>query len=114
MAKSKNNGIDPEDMVARYGADTIRLYMMMQSPPYQTLEWNDTAVEGAFRFLRRVWRMVVDHMAAGPVAELVPGGARREPARHLAQDQRDHREGGRRASAVATPSTPRLRRSSRC
>ena len=66
MSKSKNNGIDPETMVSRYGADTIRLYMMMQSPPSQTLEWSDTAVEGAFRFLRRLWRMVVDHAAAGP------------------------------------------------
>ena len=66
MSKSKNNGIDPEAMVRRYGADTIRLYMMMQSPPYQSLEWSDAAVEGAFRFLRRLWRMVVDHVAAGP------------------------------------------------
>ena len=72
MAKSKNNGIDPEDMVDRYGADTIRLYMMMQSPPYQTLEWSDTAVEGAFRFLRRLWRTVADHVAADPVEDLVP------------------------------------------
>ena len=72
MSKSKNNGIDPEDMVGRYGADTIRLYMMMQSPPSQTLEWSDTAVEGAFRFLRRLWRMVADHMAAGPAADLAP------------------------------------------
>ncbi len=70
MSKSKNNGIDPADMVGRYGADTIRLYMMMQSPPYQTLEWSDAAVEGAFRFLRRLWRMVADHVAAGPVADL--------------------------------------------
>ena len=72
MSKSKNNGIDPEDMVSRYGADTIRLYMMMQSPPYQTLEWSDAAVDGAFRFLRRLWRMVADHAAGGPVGELVP------------------------------------------
>ena len=72
MSKSRNNGIDPEAMVGRYGADTIRLYMMMQSPPHQTLEWSDTAVEGAFRFLRRLWRMVADHAAAGPVADLVP------------------------------------------
>ena len=72
MAKSKKNGIDPEDMVGRYGADTIRLYMMMQSPPYQTLEWSDAAVEGAFRFLRRLWRMVSDHVAAGPADDLVP------------------------------------------
>jgi len=72
MSKSRNNGIDPEDMVGRYGADTIRLYMMMQSPPSQTLEWSDTAVEGAFRFLRRLWRMVADHVAAGPAPDLVP------------------------------------------
>ena len=72
MAKSKNNGIDPEDMIGRYGADTIRLYMMMQSPPSQTLEWSDAAVDGAFRFLRRLWRMVADHVAGGPVADLVP------------------------------------------
>ena len=72
MSKSKNNGIDPEDMVRRYGADTIRLYMMMQSPPYQTLEWSDAAVEGAFRFLRRLWRMVADHVAEGPADGLVP------------------------------------------
>ena len=72
MAKSKKNGIDPEDMVGRYGADTIRLYMMMQSPPHQTLEWSDAAVEGAFRFLRRLWRMVSDHVAAGPADDLVP------------------------------------------
>ena len=73
MSKSRNNGIDPEAMVSRYGADTIRLYMMMQSPPYQTLEWSDAAVEGAFRFLRRLWRMVVDHAAAGPApADVAP------------------------------------------
>ena len=72
MAKSKKNGIDPEEMVGRYGADTIRLYVMMQSPPYQTLEWSDAAVEGAFRFLRRLWRMVSDHVAAGPADDLVP------------------------------------------
>ena len=80
MSKSKNNGIDPEDMVARYGADTIRLYMMMQSPPYQTLEWSDAAVEGAFRLLRRLWRTVADHVAAGPVEELVP--ERLDPEQH--------------------------------
>ena len=72
MSKSRNNGIDPEDMVGRYGADTIRLYMMMQSPPGQTLEWSDTAVEGAFRFLRRLWRMVAGHVAGGTAADLAP------------------------------------------
>jgi len=67
MSKSKSNGIDPEEMVARYGADTVRLYMMFQSPPDQTLEWNDTAVEGASRFLRGLWRQVVEHLSAGPI-----------------------------------------------
>jgi leucyl-tRNA synthetase len=55
MSKSKNNGIDPQDLIERYGADTARIYTMFTSPPELTLEWNDAAVEGSFRFLRRVW-----------------------------------------------------------
>jgi leucyl-tRNA synthetase len=55
MSKSKNNGIDPQDLIDRYGADTARLFVMFASPPEQTLEWNDAGVEGANRFLRRVW-----------------------------------------------------------
>lgn len=78
MSKSKNNGIDPEQMVARYGADTVRLYIMFQSPPDQTLEWQDTAVEGAFRFLRGLWRQVVEHACAGPVEPLNPASLNRE------------------------------------
>ncbi len=74
MSKSKNNGVDPEEMVDRYGADTIRLYMMMQSPPSQTLEWNDTAVEGALRFLRRLWRMVAEHAAGDAPPPPAPEG----------------------------------------
>jgi len=58
MSKSKNNGVDPQDMIERYGADTVRLYMMETAPPDQLLEWSDTAVEGASRFLRRLWRVV--------------------------------------------------------
>ena len=65
MSKSKNNGVDPQDMVDRYGADTVRLYMMFTSPPDQKLEWSDSAVEGASRFLRRLWRLVHDHLAQG-------------------------------------------------
>ncbi len=55
MSKSKNNGVDPQDLIARYGADTARLFVMFASPPEQTLEWSDAGVEGAHRFLKRVW-----------------------------------------------------------
>lgn len=55
MSKSKNNGVDPQDLIEKYGADTARLYTMFTSPPELTLEWNDAAVEGSYRFLRRVY-----------------------------------------------------------
>jgi leucyl-tRNA synthetase len=55
MSKSKNNGVDPQELIAKYGADTARIYTMFTSPPEATLEWNDSAVEGSYRFLRRVW-----------------------------------------------------------
>ena len=55
MSKSKNNGVDPQELIGRYGADTARFYTMFASPPETTLEWNDSAVEGSYRFLRRVW-----------------------------------------------------------
>ncbi|RID97769.1 leucine--tRNA ligase [Simplicispira hankyongi] len=55
MSKSKNNGVDPQDLIEKYGADTARLYTMFTAPPEATLEWNDAAVEGSSRFLRRVW-----------------------------------------------------------
>jgi len=55
MSKSKNNGVDPQQLIDQYGADTARLFVMFASPPEQTLEWNDAGVEGAHRFLRRVW-----------------------------------------------------------
>ncbi|MFT3812692.1 MAG: leucine--tRNA ligase [Acidovorax sp.] len=55
MSKSKNNGIDPQELIEKYGADTARLYTMFTAPPEATLEWNDAAVEGSYRFLRRVW-----------------------------------------------------------
>jgi leucyl-tRNA synthetase len=59
MSKSKNNGVDPQALIDRYGADTARLFVMFASPPEQTLEWNDAGVEGAYRFLRRVWNFAV-------------------------------------------------------
>jgi leucyl-tRNA synthetase len=55
MSKSKNNGVDPQDLIEKFGADTARLYTMFTAPPEATLEWNDAAVEGSYRFLRRVW-----------------------------------------------------------
>ena len=59
MSKSKNNGVDPQDLIEKYGADTARLYTMFTAPPEATLEWNDAAVEGSYRFLRRVWNFGV-------------------------------------------------------
>ncbi|MGA0342954.1 MAG: class I tRNA ligase family protein, partial [Arenicellales bacterium] len=61
MSKSKNNGVDPQSLVDRYGADTVRLFTMFASPPDQALEWNDDAVAGSQRFLRRVWSLIQTH-----------------------------------------------------
>jgi leucyl-tRNA synthetase len=60
MSKSKNNGIDPQEVINKYGADTVRLFIMFTSPPEQTLEWSDTGVEGAHRFVKRVYKIVND------------------------------------------------------
>ena len=65
MSKSENNGVDPEGLVARFGADTARLFTMFAAPPEQTLEWSDEGVQGASRFLRRVWSAVYEHLSAG-------------------------------------------------
>jgi leucyl-tRNA synthetase len=64
MSKSKNNGVDPQDLIEKYGADTARLYTMFTAPPEATLEWNDAAVEGSYRFLRRVWNFAFKHQGA--------------------------------------------------
>jgi leucyl-tRNA synthetase len=61
MSKSKNNGVDPQALIERYGADTARLFVMFASPPEQTLEWNDAGVEGAHRFLKRLWACAARH-----------------------------------------------------
>jgi len=68
MSKSKNNGVDPQDLIEKYGADTARLYTMFTAPPEATLEWNDAAVEGSYRFLRRVWNFGVKLSAMDSVA----------------------------------------------
>jgi leucyl-tRNA synthetase len=63
MSKSKNNGIDPQELIERYGADTVRLYTIFTSPPDQSLEWSDEGVEGAWRFLRRLWALAQSYEA---------------------------------------------------
>ena len=65
MSKSKNNGVDPQAIIDAYGADTARLFMMFASPPEQSLEWSDAGVEGAHRFLRRLWRTVYEFVQNG-------------------------------------------------
>jgi leucyl-tRNA synthetase len=70
MSKSKNNGVDPQSLIDAYGADTARLFMMFAAPPDQQLEWSDAGVEGAYRFIRRLWKAVYDQVRAGPVAAL--------------------------------------------
>ncbi|WP_395668032.1 leucine--tRNA ligase [Rhodoferax sp.] len=64
MSKSRNNGVDPQDLIEKYGADTARIYTMFTAPPEATLEWNDAAVEGSYRFLRRIWGFAHKHADA--------------------------------------------------
>lgn len=68
MGKSERNGVDPQDLIEKYGADTARLYTMFTAPPEATLEWNDAAVEGSYRFLRRVWNFGVAQADVPPAA----------------------------------------------
>jgi leucyl-tRNA synthetase len=65
MAKSKNNGVDPQSMIDQFGADTCRLFMMFASPPDMSAEWSDSGVEGSHRFLKRVWRLAQTHVTQG-------------------------------------------------
>ena len=70
MSKSKNNGVDPQSMVDKFGADTVRLFSMFAAPPEQSLEWNEAGVEGMARFLRRLWTQVQKHAADGAAPAL--------------------------------------------
>ena len=72
MSKSKNNGVDPQTLVDKYGADTVRLFSMFASPPELSLEWSDAGVDGMARFLRRLWRDVNAHAAQPDHSEVVP------------------------------------------
>ncbi len=82
MSKSKNNGIDPQAMIERYGADTVRLFIMFAAPPEASLEWSDSGVEGASRFLKRLWRVVHEHLDS-PRDALVDDSARGELRRKV-------------------------------
>jgi leucyl-tRNA synthetase len=94
MSKSKNNGVDPQAFVEKYGADTARLFMMFASPPELTLEWSDEGAEGAFRFIKRLWRAVHQHVEKGAVAPAFANGRSRLDA----------------AGAALTPAQKELRR----
>ncbi|MEJ0087033.1 MAG: leucine--tRNA ligase [Pseudomonadota bacterium] len=71
MSKSKNNGVDPSSLVEQFGADTARMFMMFTAPPEQTLEWSEEGVQGSFRFIRRLWKAVYDHVNAPAPADAV-------------------------------------------
>jgi leucyl-tRNA synthetase len=101
MSKSENNGVDPEGLVARFGADTARLFTMFAAPPEQTLEWSDEGVQGASRFLRRVWTAVYEHVSGG----LPP----RLEVAHLSPPQRALRRAAHQALAKATDDIGRRR-----
>jgi leucyl-tRNA synthetase len=70
MSKNKGNTVDPQELITKYGADTVRLFMMFAAPPEQALEWSDDGVQGSFRFLKRFWNAVQSHTDGGKVADL--------------------------------------------
>jgi leucyl-tRNA synthetase len=70
MSKSSGNGVDPQTLIDKYGADTARLFILFATPPEQSLEWSDEGVQGQFRFLRRLWKAVHEHVAAGTGAPI--------------------------------------------
>jgi leucyl-tRNA synthetase len=78
MSKSKGNTVDPQGLIDQYGADTVRLFTMFAAPPDQSLEWADTGVDGASRFLKRLWKQVYQHLAAGSADELQTDGLNEE------------------------------------
>jgi leucyl-tRNA synthetase len=90
MSKSKNNGVDPQAIIHHYGADTARLFMMFASPPEQSLEWSDAGVEGAFRFLKRLWRLVYQHTQQNLVSAYTPDMGSLSPAQKALRLQLHH------------------------
>jgi len=95
MSKSKNNGVDPQALIDQYGADTARFFMMFTSPPEDTLAWNDEGVEGAYKFLRRLWKFAHDNQASigdrkARAMDGVPKDARHDLHQHLQQADFDY------------------------
>ncbi|MDP2828710.1 MAG: leucine--tRNA ligase [Sulfuricellaceae bacterium] len=78
MSKSKGNTVDPQALIDQYGADTARLFMMFAAPPEQSLEWSDAGVEGAYRFLKRLWKAVTDHVSHGLAPAFAPASQEHE------------------------------------
>jgi leucyl-tRNA synthetase len=101
MSKSENNGVEPESLIRRFGADTARLFTMFAAPPEQSLEWSDEGVQGAARFLRRLWVAVYDHVSKGGFAHLDPAA--------LSADQRELRRATHQALQKATDDIGRRR-----
>ncbi|MHB8811952.1 MAG: leucine--tRNA ligase [Steroidobacteraceae bacterium] len=101
MSKSENNGVDPEGLIKRFGADTARLFTMFASPPEQTLEWSDEGVQGASRFIRRLWTALYEHVNRGPSPPL--------DTRALTDAQRGLRRAAHHALAKATDDIGRRR-----
>ncbi|HET9107936.1 MAG TPA: leucine--tRNA ligase [Steroidobacteraceae bacterium] len=101
MSKSENNGVDPQGLVKRFGADTARLFTMFASPPEQTLEWSDEGVQGASRFIRRLWNSVYEHVNRGQPPRL--------DTRALSDPQRALRRAAHQALAKATDDIGRRR-----
>jgi leucyl-tRNA synthetase len=101
MSKSTGNGVDPEGLVQRFGADTARLFTMFASPPEQTLVWSDEGVQGASRFIRRLWNTVYEHTRSGTAPALEPGA--------LTPAQRELRRAAHQTLAKATDDIGRRR-----
>ena len=106
MSKSKGNVVDPDDMIQKFGADALRLYVMFVAPPEKEIEWTDAGLEGSFRFLARVWRLV-DQLAETIGGEGIPGAAPVESGR-VRLDTRGREGAGRFGPRRPTPlSKPR-------
>lgn len=93
MSKSKSNGVAPGDVINKYGADTARMFILFKAPPEKDLEWDEADVEGQFRFLNRVWRLVTDFVGAGLSVQLAAGkdSSKNPPLQELSKPEKDLR-----------------------